>query len=144
MAETSFQQAVDEICARDPRYASEAYFFLREALDYTVKAVSKAAHPPGRLRHVTGQELCEGIREYALREFGPLAALVLETWGLGATDDFGEMVYNLIDAGKLGKTETDRKSDFAGVYDFAEAFVSPYEVEEESAHPRKRRGRRGE
>jgi uncharacterized repeat protein (TIGR04138 family) len=138
MEETSFQQAVEWLAAKDPRYAAEAYYFLREALDHTVKAVSRAEHAPGRMRHVTGAELCEGIRDYALQEFGPLAHLVLDTWGVRATEDLGEMVYHLIAAGKLGATDQDKKSDFAGVFDFADAFVKPYDVEE-SPPPRKRR-----
>jgi uncharacterized repeat protein (TIGR04138 family) len=138
MDETSFQQAVEALVVKDPRYAAEAYFFLREALDYTVKAVGKAEHAPGRMRHVTGAELCEGIRDYAVQEFGPLAHVVLDTWGVRTTDDFGELVYNLIAAGKLGATDQDKKSDFSGVYDFADAFVKPYEVEE-APPPKKRR-----
>ncbi len=140
MVELSFQQAVEAICAKDARYATEAYYFLREALDHTGKAVNKDARSPVRPRHVTGAELCEGIREYALQEFGPLAFLVLDTWGLHATADFGELVYNLIAAGKLGKTDEDKKSDFNAVYDFADAFVKPYEVEDAPAQkkPRKR------
>ena len=138
MADTSFQQAVDEIRLKDPRYAAEAYYFMREALDYTVKAVGKAEHTPGRMRHVTGSELCGGIRDYALQEFGPLAHVVLDTWGVHTTDDFGELVYNLIAAGKLGATDQDKKSDFAGLYDFTEAFVKPYEVAEVPASKKRR------
>jgi len=137
----SFQEDVEAICANDPRYAAEAYYFLREALDYTSKAVQKEQRPAGRPRHVTGAELCHGIREYALQEFGPLAFLVLTTWGLRKTDDFGEMVYTLIAAGKLGASENDKKSDFAAIYDFEEAFVQPYAVDEPT--PPRKRSRRG-
>ena len=139
MEETSFQQAVENLVAKDPRYAAEAYYFLREALDHTVKSLGRAEHAPGRMRHVTGAELCAGIRDYALQEFGPLAHLVLDTWGVRATDDIGELVYNLIAAGKLGATDQDKKSDFAGVYDFSDAFVKPYDVEEPPPPTKKRR-----
>ena len=74
MSDTSFQQTVAEICARDPRFAAESYYFLREGLDFTVKTLQKPAEGPGR--HVTGQELADGLRQYALQEFGPLALTV--------------------------------------------------------------------
>ena len=94
MNDTTFQQAVAEICVRDPRYAEGSYFFLREALDFTVKALKKPAEGPER--HVTGQELSEGIRQYALQEFGPMTLTVLRAWGLQRTEDFGEIVFNLV------------------------------------------------
>jgi uncharacterized repeat protein (TIGR04138 family) len=125
MNQVPFQQVIAEICARDPRFAPEAYFFLREALDFTVKALNKPVEGPER--HVSGQELTEGIRTFALQEFGPMALTVLRAWRLERTADFGEMVFNLIDAGAFGKTDKDSRSDFAGVYDFYEAFGQPYE-----------------
>lgn len=139
MNETTFQQAVAEICIRDPRYASESYYFLREALDATVKALHKPVEGPER--HVTGQELSLGIRDFALQEFGPMAQTVLRKWGITRTEDFGEMVFNLVEFGKLGKTDKDSRADFAGVYDFFEAFGQPYEVTpaSESSRGRARR-----
>jgi uncharacterized repeat protein (TIGR04138 family) len=133
--ETSFQQAVSEICARDPRYAAESYFFLREALDFTVKTLKKPAEGPER--HVSGQELAEGIRQFALQEFGPMALTVLRAWGLQRTEDLGEMVFNLVECGKLGKTEKDDRRDFANGYDFFEAFGKPYEAPAEETRPRR-------
>jgi len=124
MQPTSFQSALDAICRKDPRYAADAYSFLVEALDYTVKEVAKAE--AGSPRHVTGQELACGIKDYALGEFGPMAYTVLTEWGVTRTDDFGEMVYNLIESGRLGKTPDDKKSDFNGVYDFETAFLRPF------------------
>lgn len=137
----SFQEDVEAICAQDPRYVAEAYYFLREALDYTSKAIQREQRPPGQPRHLTGAELCHGIREYALQEFGPLAFLVLTTWGLHKTDDFGELVYALIAVGKLGASENDKKSDFTSVYGFQEAFVQPYEIDQPT--PPRKRTRRG-
>jgi uncharacterized repeat protein (TIGR04138 family) len=138
MNQVPFQQVIAEICARDPRFAPEAYFFLREALDFTVKALNKPVEGPER--HVTGQELTEGIRGFALQEFGPMALTVLRAWHLERTADFGEMVFNLIEAGAFGKTDKDSRSDFAGVYDFYEAFGQPYEAP--AAPPPARRRRR--
>jgi len=137
MNDVTFQQAVAEICARDPRYAAESYYFLREALDFTVKALKKPAEGPER--HVTGQELTGGIRDYALQEFGPLALTVLRTWGLQRTEDFGEIVFNLVEAGKLGKTEKDDRAAFANGFDFFEVFGKPYEVEPVATRPRRTR-----
>ena len=130
MVERSFQQEIEAICIKDPRYAADAYYFLRESLDYTSKALAREQRASNQPRHVTGQELCQGVREYALQEFGPLASLVLTTWGLHTTADIGEIVYNLIETGKLGKSEQDRKSDFTSVYDFEDAFVKPYAIDQ--------------
>jgi uncharacterized repeat protein (TIGR04138 family) len=133
MNQIPFQQAVAEICVRDPRYAAESYFFLREALDFTVKSLKKPVE--GQERHVTGQELSEGARQFAIQEFGPLALTVLRAWRLQRTEDFGEMVFNLVESGTFGKTEKDNRSDFANGYDFYEAFGKPYEVENARARP---------
>lgn len=108
-------EKIRTIAQRDPRYAYNAYLFLYEALDYTSKKLSRQGH-------VTGQELAEGIRDHALAQFGGLSKLVLNTWGIHRTEDFGEMVYNLIEAGTMRKTETDKKEDFRNIYDFGEVF----------------------
>jgi uncharacterized repeat protein (TIGR04138 family) len=124
MKKVNFQEALLGILDRDPRYAEDAYHFLREALDFTIKLLEKPVEGPGR--HVSGQELLEGIRQFALKEFGPMALRVLNTWGIRRTDDFGEMVFNMVGAGILGKTDEDRREDFAGGYDFDAAFAKPF------------------
>ena len=96
-------------------YPVEAYAFIFDALDHTLRQI-------GERRHVTGQELCRGIRDLALEKFGPLAATVFRQWGVERTADFGRMVFDLIDLGLMGKTEQDEPADFDDVYDFAEAF----------------------
>ena len=113
-----------EIVEEDPRYRIDAYIFLRESLDVTIKIMDKPLEGPAR--HVSGRELLEGIRTHAIREFGPLARTVLEHWGITRTDDFGEMVFNLVEKGILGKTEEDKKSDFNDGFDFRDAFVVPF------------------
>lgn len=132
----SFDEVVGRICDTDDRYDPEAYYFVREALDQTVKALERVAN--GKPQHVTGKELSLGIRDYALAEYGPLAYLVMTEWGLRQTLDFGEIVYNLIEAGVMGKTPTDRKDDFADVYDFEEAFAKPFEPRHPEAFARHR------
>jgi uncharacterized repeat protein (TIGR04138 family) len=124
MHEVSFDEALELILQSDPRYPRDAYVFLREALDYTQKHLAKAAR--GQLRHVTGQELLAGIRAYALQQFGPMTLTVFAEWGVHSGRDFGEMVFNLVDAGLLGKTEQDSRADFEGGYDFDDAFRKPF------------------
>ncbi len=124
MQTQSFDTVLEQILAQDPRYAREAYHFVREALDYTQRAISRANQ--GRMRHVTGQELLAGIRAYALQQYGPMALTLLREWGVRRCEDFGEIVFNLVDAGVLSKTATDSRSDFAHGYDFEEAFRKPF------------------
>lgn len=125
MQKIGFAEALDSIVASDPRYHRDAYVFLRDALDYTTKAQKKIKGAP--VRHVAGPELLDGVRQYALKEFGPMVVTVLSYWGIRNTEDFGHMVFNLIGAGIFGKTDEDSIEDFKGVYDFNEAFVKPFE-----------------
>ena len=125
MQKIGFAEALDSIVASDPRYHREAYVFLRDALDYTTKQQKKAKG--ASVRHVAGPELLEGVRQYALKEFGPMVMTVFSHWGLQTTEDIGNMVFNLIGAGIFGKTEEDSIDDFKNVFDFHEAFVKPFE-----------------
>ncbi len=115
---------VTRIVRRDPRYARAGYDFVRQALH--------AAVDQEEPEHVSARELLESIRERARAQFGPLARTVLHDWGVHCTADFGEMVFNLIDEQELGKTDDDRISDFADVFDFAAAF--PAETGEARVH----------
>jgi uncharacterized repeat protein (TIGR04138 family) len=124
MKDDQFADAVAAIAATDNRYDREAYFFAQKALFHTVKALNKPMDGPGR--HVTGQDLLEGMRSYALQEFGPLARTVLRTWGIQCTEDFGAIVFNLVDRGVWGRTPEDKKEDFANGYSFEEAFTFPF------------------
>jgi uncharacterized repeat protein (TIGR04138 family) len=125
MQRLEFEAAVELIASRDGRYDREAYHFLREALDFTVQRLKKT-QPSRASAHVSGQELLEGIRQYAIKQFGPMVVTVFEYWGIGRCEDFGEMVYLLIQTGAFGQSETDSKRDFEGGYTFHEAFVVPY------------------
>ena len=127
MQKIGFAEALDSIVATDPRYQRDAYVFLRDALDYTTKQQKKAKG--ASVRHVAGPELLEGVRQYALKEFGPMVVTVFESWGVRSCEDIGRMVFNLIDAGVFGKTEEDSMEDFKAVYDFQEAFVKPFAPE---------------
>lgn len=145
MHENEFEGVVEAMCARDPRYDAFAYYFVREALDFAVRMHKKADH--GKMRHVSAAELLEGIRVYAMQEYGPMALTVLGAWGLHCTEDIGEVVFNLVESGKLGKTDEDRKEDFANGFDFREAFARPFEPRNATAEPGAREaegsGRRG-
>ena len=110
---------LEPILKRDPRYTEGAYFFVREALDHTVRQLDKP-------RHVSGQELLDGIRLYALKEYGPVTKRVLSEWGINECIDFGHIVFNLVNEGLLGKTAEDSLDDFSGGYDFTEAFIHPF------------------
>lgn len=114
----------ERIHSLDRPYAPEAYAFVQSGLRHTVDLLAREddhAEP----RHVTGQELSLGLRDHAIDEYGLLARTVLESWNVRRTEDFGQIVFDLVEVGLLRKTEDDSMSDFEGVYDFEEAFGSP-------------------
>lgn len=130
-----------ELLRRDQRYRFEAYVFVFDALrfaqeklglgreqeeedddgaDYDVEEVEN--EDLSASQHVSGQQLCEAIRQYALEQYGLLARQVLSHWGVRKTSDFGEIVFNLIDIGQMRKTDDDRREDFDSVFDFGPGF----------------------
>lgn len=127
MQDLEFNEIVGLICKEDSRFNRKAYTFVRQALDHTVKELKKKTpERTGKSQHVTGAELLEGIRSFALDQFGPMTKTVLTTWGITRCSDFGDIVFNLIDYNVFSKTESDRREDFANLYDFEEAFVKPF------------------
>ena len=124
MQEVTFEEALEQILAADPRYHREAYAFVREALDFTQRIAGKES--AGKIRHVSGQELLDGIRQFALVQFGPMTITVLEEWGIRDCRDFGNLVFNMVETHLLAKTETDSRADFLGGYDFDDAFRKPF------------------
>jgi uncharacterized repeat protein (TIGR04138 family) len=126
---------------KDPRYTIEAYQFVREALSYAQDVLNMGSggaeideeeeFDPALAeieRHLTGQQLCEAIRKYALEQYGYMAKVVLNRWGVRETGDFGSIVYNLIDVGLMKKSEDDRREDFDDVYDFDDAFQRHFQI----------------
>lgn len=138
-----------QLLRRDPRYKLDAYLFVLEALSFAQESLGMGAEPPledlepargsgeqapaprarpGKSRrkpaerHLTGQELCEAARHYAIQQYGYLARTVLGTWGVRCTADLGEIVFNMIEIGQMRKTRKDRREDFHDVYDFQDAF----------------------
>jgi uncharacterized repeat protein (TIGR04138 family) len=147
----NFRDELARIIAGDPRYSIEAYAFVLEALNYAKYVKLKAkARDRGKSRskeadrqrlpsaqeskktrvsgHVTGQELCDSIRKLALRQFGSMAATVLDHWGVRSTSDIGDIVYNLIAAGDLEKTPNDSRTDFDEVFDFDTALKPKFSL----------------
>lgn len=124
---SKFQDLVDEICSKDARYKPEAYEFVLQGLTFTQKKLKKlnlhnAKHPTGQA-HVSGGQLAFGLRDFAINQYGALAPQVLAHWGINQTEDFGNIVFSLIDKKLLAKTENDSLADFVLVYDFKEAFA---------------------
>jgi len=119
----------ERVLRRDHRYDLAAYLFIYEALAFTQRLLGRDDPDlePAR-RHVTGRELLDGIRQYAARMFGPLAPTVFRSWGVHRTEDFGEIVFNLVESGLLARTDTDRREDFANGFDFDTAFEGSLEV----------------
>jgi uncharacterized repeat protein (TIGR04138 family) len=116
------EDKIQRLRARDSRFSRHAYYFVLDALDYTMARLGKEQRE-GQDRHIGGRELLAGMREHAADQFGPMAALVFERWGVRDSADFGEIVWNLVDAELLSRRESDSKLDFADGTDFREAFA---------------------
>jgi len=124
---------------RDPRYAYEAYEFVFDALDHALtqlgrKSPAQDEDLDGGEQHVTAVELLEGACDLAQRDFGLMARVVLRMWGIRRTDDVGQLVFNLIDANLMNKNEDDRRDDFNGVFDLAQALSEGYAIQFDEAN----------
>ena len=115
-------QTLRKIVEKDPRYPVEAYLFVLEALFCTRKKFKKE-------KHVSGQELLEGIKDLALNRYGSTAKMVFNHWGIKKTVDLGDIVFNMVNAKLLSKTEEDSLDDFKDVYDFEDVFIKDYQFE---------------
>ena len=120
-----FNAIIKAIREEDSRYSARAYYFLRQALDYSLKRIDQE-ESNNVSRHISGQELLEGIRLFALEQFGPMSLYLLNNWGVENCSDFGNIVFNLVESQVLGKTENDSPEDFMHGYDFNTAFASPF------------------
>jgi uncharacterized repeat protein (TIGR04138 family) len=124
----------------DPRFKIEAYQFVRDALSYaqdvlelgpkspSEPAESDDEEEPPPDAHLTGQQLCDAIRRYAVEQYGLMAKTVLNNWGVHSTGDFGEIVYNLIEIGLMKKSPEDRREDFDNLYDFDTALCQEFQI----------------
>jgi uncharacterized repeat protein (TIGR04138 family) len=133
---------LEEVVHRDPRYAYEAYEFVFAALAHTQRMLGRVPPPPhsshagggeGRIEerdyHVSGRQLLEGVRDLALREFGLMARTVFRAWGINSTADIGEIVFNLVAANLMSKTDEDNRDDFRDVYDLDQVLVRDYRID---------------
>lgn len=121
----SFNEAVDRLIQDDSRYDAEAYIFLRDALEATLKKRKKAKKEGGS-SHVSADELLDGFRQHAVKEFGPMTPTVLGYWGVRSCEDVGNLVFNLVKANIFAKTDQDTMDAFRAGFDFEEAFVLPF------------------
>jgi uncharacterized repeat protein (TIGR04138 family) len=124
MRNINFEEAVAEITKTDNRFTSDAYFFVKEALDFTVKQLNDFNQP--HYRHVTAKELLYGFRDYTLEEFGAMGLTVLHTWGIYNCKHIGIIVFHLVNQGILGKKEEDSLDDFKEVFNFYDTFQKPF------------------
>ncbi len=120
-------EAIAKALASRGPYPIEAYQFIREGLEYSIgRVLAGTRDAPGtgspEGNHVTGQQLCMGLLDFAISRYGMLAPAVLERWRIHRTDDFGRMVFAMIDVGIMAKTPSDSIEDFRSVYDFGEVF----------------------
>jgi uncharacterized repeat protein (TIGR04138 family) len=148
-----------KLLTEDRRYKIDAYQFVGAGLQYAQEVLGLGTNgprtrrkkksqeleladdqPERQVRHVSGQDLCHALRHLAHDQYGYLAKLVLASWGVNRTGDFGEIVYNLIKIGKMSKSDTDRRADFDDVFDFDQAFVREFVItkEEEACRPSSR------
>lgn len=121
---------LQRIIKKDSRYSIQSYQFIFEALDFTASKLGKKYNSSREKdRHVSGQELSEGVKQYALRKFGFMTKVVFELWGITNSGDFGEIVFNLVESGLMGKTDSDSLDDFKDLYDFQIEFDDKFRIE---------------
>jgi uncharacterized repeat protein (TIGR04138 family) len=130
---------ISKLLQEDRRYKLDAYAFVFEALNYAHTKLGMGSDRPGEEeesdeggreagRHLSGQQLCEAIRQYALEQYGYMAKCVLNSWGVHSTSDFGEIVFNLIGIGQMRKTSDDQREDFDNVFDFVTGLQQSFKI----------------
>ena len=124
MQAMQFEQSVVSILKRDKRFDPHAFFFLKDALDFTLKRIAESNG--GQARHVSGPELLAGYRDFALEQFGPMASTLMSEWSIRKCQDVGDMVFHLIEEQVFGKQDSDKQEDFSEVFDFQAAFITPF------------------
>ena len=136
---------IADVVRRDPRYAIEAYEFLLQSLSHTQKLLGRVPfhepREPGEEHHVCGRELLQGTCDLARKEFGFLAKTVFRQWGIQRTDDIGEIIFNLIEAHVLTKTENDNRNDFHNVFEIDRILTEGFSIPQDEGIWSKRSGR---
>jgi uncharacterized repeat protein (TIGR04138 family) len=124
------EKLLEQVIVEVGLYPRDAYIFVQDGLGYTVNKIHGGRKKtPNVSRHVTGRDLCNGLREFALQRWGLMAPAVLDRWNVRRTLDFGKIVFALVDKGLMQKTEEDELDDFRDVYDFKSAFEAGYRIE---------------
>jgi uncharacterized repeat protein (TIGR04138 family) len=124
MQPTQFTDAVEAISSNQESYDSGAYYFLKDALDFTVRRVMESND--GKHRHVAASELLVGFRDFAIQEFGPMASTMMTEWGINTCSDIGSMVFELITEGVFGKQDSDTREDFSEIFPLIESLEAPF------------------
>ena len=119
-----FEESVAAILKREKRYDAQAYFFLKDSLDFTLKRFAEGNRGQGR--HVSGKELLEGFRDFALEQFGPMGATLMDEWGITECRDVGNMVFQMIEEQVFGKQDSDKPEDFDEAFDFRKSLREPF------------------
>jgi uncharacterized repeat protein (TIGR04138 family) len=122
------EKPIDQVAEETGLYPAEAFDFVRRGLQYTVDRIH-ANKGPDESHHISGQQLSEGLRDFALKQWGMLARTVLRRWNITRTDDFGRIVFALVANGYLSTTDRDSVEDFKDVFDFRTAFDEGYRIE---------------
>lgn len=122
------EKTKEQIIRQDGRYCTEAVEFISEALSYTSRKSHPQTGPADQRRHVSGDQLCNGLRELAKQRWGFMAKYVLGHWNIKSTRDFGEIVFLMVNNGWMHKEPTDSIDDFDGVYDFDDAFLWDFDL----------------
>lgn len=115
------------------RYHPQAYLFVTEALRQAQELVGKDHVEDEESAHISGRELLEGVRVLALKQYGMMTPSVFASWGITATEDFGHIVFEMVERDELRKTERDQLSDFCDVYAFADVFKEGYVINTDKA-----------
>lgn len=120
----TFEEIVDRFLIEDPRYPLKAYLFVRDGFEEITDEQEDDAE--SKNKQLSAKNLSIGLKNYALDKYGPMASFILREWGINATEDFGEIVYNLIDMGLFSQSKGDKKSDFLSLFDLQKELKRPF------------------
>jgi uncharacterized repeat protein (TIGR04138 family) len=131
LMDSNFIETVSRIIDNDPRYAADAYEFISNAVNYTSGKLDRAREKDNEKRHISAKELLEGISEYAINEFGPMAGEVFKNWGLTSAKAIGDVVFNMVSEKLLRASEKDSIEDFSIDFDFDRVLMKTFEAKPE-------------
>lgn len=127
MGRTEPTKTVEQLADDSGKFPADAFHFVREGLQFTLERM--AGDGQSCQQHISGEDLCWGLRDYALKRWGLLAPAVLQSWNVKRTEDFGKIVFAMVETGWMAKNDSDTIDDFNRVYDFEAAFEGEFEIE---------------